>query len=364
MGCSQSRPGDEASSKDNIPSRPVPENRQQMPSASRETIAENEPENEKLTEAGDQEPKEPGHLHSRKQDAGTTFAEAASHEQNVTIAKIAAGRESTETITARASHKEPDDASADVAEIARSRALAKGQRRQVETIEDELFERLEQHKVGEDGNEIILPEAVKAIWAPLYYRTFYTSQDWYDKSWDRTTIMDEYLRIMSILIYIEFGNWADFRAIFLNRDRTDQNLPFSLKILQGVDFLGKRSGRSFYDAQWMFCPDRIQERKGLYHMNGPRRLPWLDNPERIGEGAYGTVTMQTIAAGYLEYDNRTVNSKVSLYVHKPTLDIQVDEELSRKLSQSRAYLTRRHRKSSLTTFKLYADASVATSVSW
>jgi hypothetical protein len=181
----------------------------------------------------------------------------------------------------------------------------------------EIFERLQKHEIGsEKGREIILPESVKSVWAPVYYREFYRQQVWYDLAWDKDLTMDQYVQIMSILICTSFSKWDDFRAIFINSmQRQDQDLPFDLTTLQREDFLGKIYGKQFFTSQFQFCPVRIQERSGVYHMNSQKRFPWVDKSndmsKPIGEGAFGKVMKRTIAAGFLEYENRTINARVS-----------------------------------------------------
>jgi hypothetical protein len=181
-----------------------------------------------------------------------------------------------------------------------------------EDLRKRLFNRLENLKVGEKDTPIILPSDIKALWTPILHRTFYMSQTWYEPSWDESNAMEDYLRIMSILIYINFRNWDNFRKVFIDRHRQDKNLPFcDLEALKKDDFLGEVDGKKFYDEQWIFCPIKIQEREKAYDLDGPERLPWIDSPSLIGEGASGRITKQTIAAGFLEYDNRTVNPTVS-----------------------------------------------------
>lgn len=181
-----------------------------------------------------------------------------------------------------------------------------------EDIKVELFERLESGDVGEEGRKIILPATVKNIWAPVHYRGFYTHQVWYDTAWNKDTFMDQYLQIMSILIRIDFVRWEQFGTIFIDqKDRRDTNLPFDLKVLQRKDFLGKVAGKNFFLAQWAFCPIHIQEQEDEYALNKEWRLPWIDDPIEIGQGAFGRVTKQTVATGFLVYEDKTVNPKVS-----------------------------------------------------
>jgi serine/threonine protein kinase len=183
-------------------------------------------------------------------------------------------------------------------------------------IEYDILLRLKASEVGAKDKPIILPESVKAIWAPTYYRWFYMSYGWYDKAWNKTNSMDQYIQIMSILIRMNFGEWDQFGAIFIDqKDRYDKHLPFTLEELQQDDFLGKANGMHFHREQWAFCPIRIQEQGEELEMDQDRRLPWIDDPKAIGEGAFGKVTKRTVAEGFLTYKNLTVNPTVSLSLH-------------------------------------------------
>jgi hypothetical protein len=183
-----------------------------------------------------------------------------------------------------------------------------------EDIKYELFKTLKSKEVGEEGKLIILPEDVKGIWARTYYRRFYTSQVWYNSAWDKTDFMDQFIQIMSILIRIDFGKWERFRAVFIDRrDRRDGDLPFDLEELQEENFLGKVTGSIFHAAQFAFCPIQIPQQEDEFILDRERRLPWIDNPELIGEGAFGKVTKRTVAKGFLHYQDVTVNSRVSCY---------------------------------------------------
>jgi hypothetical protein len=184
-----------------------------------------------------------------------------------------------------------------------------------------LLEALHKAEVGGTDKRIILPEDVKTVWAPIATREFYRQRDWYDKSWDEDTTMDGYFRVMSILVYIRFTEWDDFRKLFIDQKRSDEGLPFDSVDLQRDDWLGYEDGQEFFKRQWVFCPDRIEERQDPYDLRGPRHLPWIDEPIEVGKGAYGRVTKRTIAAGYLEYRRGTRNHEVCPSVERKILEL-------------------------------------------
>jgi hypothetical protein len=126
--------------------------------------------------------------------------------------------------------------------------------------------------------------------------------------------MDQFVQIMSVLIRIDFGRWDQFHTIFINGvDRRDKHLPFDLEELQEEDFLGGVTGSNFHAAQFAFCPIRIPQQEDEFKLHSEKRLPWVDNPESIGQGAFGKVEKRTVAKGFLQYQDYTVNSRVSCY---------------------------------------------------
>ncbi|KAH7385287.1 hypothetical protein DE146DRAFT_635898 [Phaeosphaeria sp. MPI-PUGE-AT-0046c] len=179
-----------------------------------------------------------------------------------------------------------------------------------------LFRALHNAELGGKETKIILPKDVETVWAPINTRQFYRQRPWYDKSWDDDTTMNGYFRVMSILILINFTKWDDFGKLFIDRQSSDEGLPYTWSDLRHDDWLGEIYGRLFFDKQWMFCPDRIEERQAAYNMCGPRCLPWIDEPKEIGKGAFGRVVKRTIAARYLEYRGGTRNHENRLVAIK------------------------------------------------
>jgi hypothetical protein len=155
-----------------------------------------------------------------------------------------------------------------------------------------LYEELEKQEKGESGKKIIFPIDIKAVWAPRYVHSFYTAQAWYEAAWDKTCTMHAYLRIMSILIWIDYApdKWKDFGEDFIKPERNDERLPFEREELQ--NFLGDRIvANNFYERQWK-----------------------CEEPKEVGRGAFGIVKQHTIAAGYLVYSNRGANTGVSVTI--------------------------------------------------
>ncbi|KAI8933032.1 hypothetical protein NX059_009681 [Plenodomus lindquistii] len=214
----------------------------------------------------------------------------------------------------------------------------------IETSEDDLSTHLhkefERRAIGEKNNRMTLPEQVMATWAPRYTHEFYTACKWYDRAWDRTCLLNDYLRIMSILICIGFPHWDDFKKIFIDRQRTDKNLPFQLEDLRRKDFLGHTFGTSFRDKQRCFCrPRTIIQRQKPIHLKEGDQLPCVGQFKDIGHGAFGEVRKNYIAKGYLMYKNRSLNSTDTAVAVKSISDRTVRKLELRNLRELRSCLS-------------------------
>ncbi|KAH8731911.1 kinase-like domain-containing protein [Phaeosphaeriaceae sp. PMI808] len=210
----------------------------------------------------------------------------------------------------------------------------------------ELWNILRSHEFecGVKDHNMVLPEKVKLTWAPRYYHGFYTNQAWYQEIWDKTNEMEKYLRIMSILIYISFSKWQNFKEIFIDiGNRTDESLPFELEELRDPTFLDGIVGGLFYDYQWIFCPISIIEREKLYEVRDHERLPWIDKPIALDPEKTGVVVRRTIAANYLTYNNQSVNCRPKAVAIKSVDDDKIREQEFENLRKLRGCLSRHKR---------------------
>ena len=125
--------------------------------------------------------------------------------------------------------------------------------------------------------------------------------------WDM--IRKRYIRVLSILIIID---WTDltrrFRPVFLRDPKhDDQHLPFN-----DLKFLGP-SRQIFASYQHAFTPIVIEERKEKHIQDIPAecRLPFINEPEDVRLGGYGSVTKRIIAPRCLKnMKDKTDNSEV------------------------------------------------------
>ena len=122
-------------------------------------------------------------------------------------------------------------------------------------------------------------------------------------------IRKSYICVLSILVYVD---WTDlksrFRPVFLREaGRDDEHLPFT-----DLAFLGT-SRQIFASYQHAFTPVVIQEHREKYIQDIPteHRLPFIDEPEDVGLGGYGSVTKRIIAPRCLRnQEDNTENPEV------------------------------------------------------
>lgn len=110
---------------------------------------------------------------------------------------------------------------------------------------------------------------------------------------ERETIRKRYIRVLSILIYV---GWTDlktrFRPVFLRYvGRGDLHLPFT-----DLAFL-RTFGQVFSSYQYAFTPVVIEEhrKRCIQFVLPEHRLPFIEEPEYVRSGSYGSVTKRVIA---------------------------------------------------------------------
>lgn len=181
-----------------------------------------------------------------------------------------------------------------------------------------------------ENSKIILGDDLRGFWTD-HYTQFYKRQLWYDPRWDRTNLVSDYQRIISILILIQFKDWKHFRNMFIDRGRADAELPFNREELNKESFLGSDIGPYFWECQWIVSPLVIEERQEPYHLTGDeveRRFPYVEKERKIGAGVSCTVYRQVIAARHLKYSRQareSDNTKVgSCFFHCDGMKLMIN----------------------------------------
>ena len=154
------------------------------------------------------------------------------------------------------------------------------------SIQDAILENMHRKKTSD---MFICKHDLDLVWADHPLRNIFPNFDM--REWE--TIRKRYIRVLSILIVID---WTDlrsrFRPVFL-RDpgHDDEHLPFT-----DLSFLG--TSRQVFDSyQHAFTPIVIEEREEKYIQDIPAeyRLPFINEPEDVRLGGYGSVTKRIIA---------------------------------------------------------------------
>jgi hypothetical protein len=122
---------------------------------------------------------------------------------------------------------------------------------------------------------------------------------WYKEA-ELGHIYTNFLRIIGVLITIQWPDWESFPWIFLDpKDpvgrptRGDNHLPFI-----DVSFLEHTTSRRLFELdQYIFCPIVIKENSHDVIGNKKRRLPFL-NSSPVGDGGAGTTVFKVEVEKY------------------------------------------------------------------
>ena len=158
-------------------------------------------------------------------------------------------------------------------------------------IQDAIHRRMhrQQNSILMNPHMFICKHDLDLVWADHPLCDIFPSFN----SKDCESIRKSYICVLSILIFV---NWADlrslFRPLFLRMPgRDDEHLPFT-----DLAFLGA-SRRLFADYQYAFMPVVIEEhnQKWIQEIPTEYRLPFINDPEDVRLGGYGSVTKRVIA---------------------------------------------------------------------
>ncbi|KAL4796062.1 ankyrin repeat-containing domain protein [Aspergillus venezuelensis] len=153
-------------------------------------------------------------------------------------------------------------------------------------------------RTNEDFEEFIPRGSLERIWHDKRLKEFGRHYRAFGAE-DIPRIKEHFIQTLSILVCIGWDNWSRFRGIFLDHwHRRDRKIPDNGKSrLESDAFLGPSWGRKFSHARYRFCPIDIEEGENRVLGEG-WRLPFVEGGI-IGEGAYGSVTRQCVAARHL-----------------------------------------------------------------
>ncbi|KAL9607552.1 MAG: hypothetical protein Q9167_007545 [Letrouitia subvulpina] len=111
-------------------------------------------------------------------------------------------------------------------------------------------------------------------------------------------IRKKFLRVLSIVIFIEWSDLKLFEAVFVKENLDDDSLFFDEHQLRGM----VTGIDNFLVQQYIFRPEIIKSKQQSYIQVIParNRLPFLDTPEVIGNGGFGAVSKRRIAPNCFE----------------------------------------------------------------
>lgn len=113
-----------------------------------------------------------------------------------------------------------------------------------------------------------------------------------------TKIKARFMRVLSIVIFTEWNDLIRFNPVFVQEGLDDNSLFFNehqlKEMVTGID--------NFIAQQYLFKPEIIKDTKQAHiqFILPTRRLPFIEESELLGSGAFGAVSKKIIAPHCLE----------------------------------------------------------------
>ncbi|KAL4968780.1 ankyrin repeat-containing domain protein [Aspergillus stella-maris] len=185
-------------------------------------------------------------------------------------------------------------------------ALFTPKQSKIPAIQSDLEKNME--RTSEDFGEFIPRGSLEKIWYDKRLKEFGQHYKAFGAE-DIHRIKEHFLQTLSILVCIGWNDWGRFRSIFLDHwHRRDRKIPDNGKSrLESDAFLGPAWGRKFSHTRYRFCPIDIEQGENRVLGEG-WRLPFVECGI-IGEGAYGSVTRQCVAARHLRRAGGDLNQE-------------------------------------------------------
>ena len=170
-------------------------------------------------------------------------------------------------------------------------------------IREEIASKM--HRAGDPTKRFMTEEVLRGIWK-ADAKLIHLGNILKLNSDEKDIVEKDLLQTLTILVMICWTNWARFKDIFLHhqtakgkRDRTDRAIcEYTFEGLVSQSFLNSSAkAQSFLDNRYSFQPLFIEEGKIIVKKDKGWRLPFQDESgEVIGNGSYGEVTKEVIAA--------------------------------------------------------------------
>ncbi|KAG8531717.1 uncharacterized protein KY384_003349 [Bacidia gigantensis] len=192
-------------------------------------------------------------------------------------------------------------------------AMGKRQRRRTA---DEVTSKIQRsikkcfHQSNSNGERFICKRGLQSVWTDHQVESIpaFKAEGFNGK--DYKVIKERFLVVLSIVIFIDWDNLEAFREVFVEQKLDDNALFFNEDQLRGL-----RGGKdNFLTQQYLFRPTVIEERSDCFIQNIPsdHRLPFISEPERLGEGGYGAVTKRYVAVRCLKEGDKDNSEPVAV----------------------------------------------------
>ncbi len=145
------------------------------------------------------------------------------------------------------------------------------------------------HRLQHPAHTFICKHDLDQVWADHPLRLIFPKFTLEEQE----SVRRDYICVLSILIYIGWNDMSRFRPLFLREPgHDDASLPFT-----DLGILGT-SEQVFLSYQRAFKPVVIEEHNArhLQEISAEDRLPFINEPEFMGNGGYGSVTKRVIAS--------------------------------------------------------------------
>ena len=190
----------------------------------------------------------------------------------------------------------------------RSKSISERARR---TIGDAITDNTYRNAEDAGRHAFVTPAALQEIWTDERLADVFAGVDPIRVP-TCTSIRNSYLKIMSVLVVIEWAEWSQFKAIFIDQDaKTDSDLPLNELDLRGRH-LSKNQVQNFLETQSKFLPATFYEHEDKDYKS-EFRMPFSDKPQVISEkGAYCSVEEVNVVGGHYHDRCGEPNERVSL----------------------------------------------------
>lgn len=173
---------------------------------------------------------------------------------------------------------------------------------------DEIMDKTFRRTEDEGRHAFITQHILEKIWTDERLADVFAGMD----SLDLTRTKGSHLKIMSVLVVMEWTRWSQFKAIFINYPgRTDADLPLADSAIAGPHF-SKTQVQNFVQSQSMFLPAEFRENEDR-DVPSAYQMPFEAKPEIVSQkGSFCSIEAVTIVSRQYYDSQGEPNANVSL----------------------------------------------------